>query len=125
MPRGLAATVARLPILPRRFQVSLPTQRTLIAQSPDGGAVPSVAASMPEVSAHGLTVTVQPRSGVRFSPPVKREVTAGDVRYAITRDSLIATGGATSTCQGSNRMPRVARARELALADPGTASMGS
>ena len=37
------------------------------------------------MSADGKTVTVKLRDGVHFSPPVKREVTSADVKYAIER----------------------------------------
>ena len=39
----------------------------------------------PQVSEDGKTVTVKIRSGVKFSPPVNREVTSADVKYAIER----------------------------------------
>ena len=47
--------------------------------------VPDLAAGPPQVAADGRTVTVRIRRGVRFSPPVNREVVAGDVKYAIER----------------------------------------
>jgi peptide/nickel transport system substrate-binding protein len=47
--------------------------------------VPDLAASMPTISADGKTVTVHIRHGVKFSPPVNREVTSADVKYAIER----------------------------------------
>jgi len=40
---------------------------------------------MPVVSADGKTFTVKLRKGVRFAPPVNREVTSADVKYAIER----------------------------------------
>ena len=40
---------------------------------------------MPEVSSDGCTVTVKIKKGVKFSPPVNREVQAKDVKYAIER----------------------------------------
>ena len=49
---------------------------------------------MPTVSKDGKTVTVHLRNGVRFSPPVNREVTSADVKYAIER------GFATSVSNG-------------------------
>jgi peptide/nickel transport system substrate-binding protein len=67
------------------FQVTMATQRTAVALTPDGRTVPDVASSMPDVSPDGLTVTLHLRAGVRFSPPVNREVTSDDVRYAIER----------------------------------------
>ena len=39
----------------------------------------------PQVSADGKTLTVRIRRGVRFGPPVNREVTSRDVKYAIER----------------------------------------
>jgi peptide/nickel transport system substrate-binding protein len=47
--------------------------------------VPDLAAGQPKISADGKTVTLQIRRGVRFGPPVNREVTAADVKYAIER----------------------------------------
>ncbi len=47
--------------------------------------VPDLAASDPEISDDGKTVTVKIREGVRFSKPVDREVTSADVKYAIER----------------------------------------
>lgn len=63
------------------------TVRTLYAYAPDDPAtlVPDLAAGAPEVSADGKTLTVRIRRGVRFGPPVNREVTARDVKYAIER----------------------------------------
>src|SRR4029079_12350981 len=56
--------------------------------------IPDLAAAMPKVSKDGKTVTVRIREGVRFSPPVNREVTSADVKYAIER------GFATSVANG-------------------------
>ena len=54
--------------------------------SPDASTrVPTSPSRRPTVSADGKTVTVKLRDGVRFSPPVKREVTSADVKYAIER----------------------------------------
>jgi peptide/nickel transport system substrate-binding protein len=63
------------------------TQRPLYNYKPDQGTkmVPDLAESDPEVSSDGKTVTVKLRSGVKFSPPVNREVVAADVKYAIER----------------------------------------
>src|SRR6185312_17561800 len=44
-----------------------------------------VASADPEVSHDGKTVTVKIRQGVKFSPPVNRDVTSKDVKYAIER----------------------------------------
>jgi peptide/nickel transport system substrate-binding protein len=69
------------------YQVSYATQRPLYSWRPDDGErpVPDLAQSDPQVSEDGKTVTVKIRPGVRFSPPVNREVTSADVKYAIER----------------------------------------
>ncbi|MGE0025793.1 MAG: ABC transporter substrate-binding protein [Thermoleophilia bacterium] len=46
---------------------------------------PDLAAEMPRVSADGLTYTLRLRRGVRFGPPLSRDVEAGDVIYAFER----------------------------------------
>lgn len=63
------------------------TQRTLYAYAPNDptNIVPDLAAGPPQISADGKTLTVKLRGGVRFSPPVNREVTSRDVAYAIER----------------------------------------
>src|SRR3954454_15679436 len=62
------------------------TQRTPIAYAPGASSPrPDLAEAAPVVSADGRTVTVKLRSGVRFSPPVRREVTSADLKYAIER----------------------------------------
>ena len=46
---------------------------------------PDLAAAPPQISADDRTVTIKLRTGVRFSPPVNRAVTSGDVKFAIER----------------------------------------
>jgi peptide/nickel transport system substrate-binding protein len=67
--------------------ISTATQRPLLGSPPPAGdeIVPDLASEPPQVAPDGRTVTVQIRRGVRFSPPVNREVTSGDVKYAIER----------------------------------------
>jgi peptide/nickel transport system substrate-binding protein len=69
------------------YQIAFATQRPLYSFRPDDPtrALPDLATGEPRVAADGKTVTVHIRRGVRFSPPVNREVTAADVRYAIER----------------------------------------
>jgi peptide/nickel transport system substrate-binding protein len=69
------------------YMVSYATQRPLYSWKPDDGQtpVPDLAEAQPQVSRDGRTVTVHIRDGVRFSPPVDREVTSEDVKYAIER----------------------------------------
>ena len=58
--------------------------------------IPDLAEAEPQVSADGKTYTFKIRPGVKFSPPVDREVTAQDVLYAFKRigtPSLVAQYG--------------------------------
>jgi peptide/nickel transport system substrate-binding protein len=59
--------------------------------------VPDLAAALPTISADGKTVTVKIKRGIRFGPPVNREVTSADVKYAIERSfSVSVTNGYVS-----------------------------
>jgi peptide/nickel transport system substrate-binding protein len=46
---------------------------------------PDLATTGPQISADGCRVTVMLKPSVRFSPPVSREVTSADVKYAVER----------------------------------------
>ncbi len=63
------------------------TTRPLYRYAPEDPqtAVPDLAEGPPEVAQDGRTVTVRIRRGVRYSPPVNREVVSADVKYAIER----------------------------------------
>jgi peptide/nickel transport system substrate-binding protein len=77
------------------YQIGYVTQRPLFAYKPDSvETVPDLATAKPAVSKDGKTYTVHLRRGVRFSPPVNREVTSADVKYAIERGfaSSVANG---------------------------------
>src|SRR3982751_5860709 len=69
------------------FQINAATNKALYGYKPDDAinAVPDLAESDPQISKDGKTVTVKIKSGVKFSPPVNREVTSKDVKYAIER----------------------------------------
>jgi peptide/nickel transport system substrate-binding protein len=69
------------------FPVAYATQRPLYSFKPDDAInpEPDLAEGPPEISGDGQTVTVKIRRGVKFSPPVDREVTSADVKYAIER----------------------------------------
>jgi peptide/nickel transport system substrate-binding protein len=69
------------------FQVNAATQKSLYGYKPEDAVnqVPDLAESDPQISKDGKTVTVKIKSGVKFSPPVNREVTSKDVKYAIER----------------------------------------
>src|SRR5689334_11949572 len=77
------------------FQVIYATNRTLYSFKPDDGTnpVPDLAEADPEISSDKKTVTVKIRKGVKFGPPVNREVTSKDVKYAIERFFSINVGG--------------------------------
>jgi peptide/nickel transport system substrate-binding protein len=78
------------------YSICYATQRPLYSYKPDDSVqmVPDLAEGMPEVSEDGKTVTVKIRRGVKFSPPVDREVTSKDVKYGMERMffSTVATG---------------------------------
>jgi peptide/nickel transport system substrate-binding protein len=69
------------------FVVAYTTQRPLYSFKPEDAStpVPDLAAAPPEIAEDGQTVTVKIRPGVKFSPPVDREVVSADVKYAIER----------------------------------------
>jgi peptide/nickel transport system substrate-binding protein len=66
------------------------TQRTPYTFRPDrdGEFEQDLAEGTPEISDDSREVTITIRSGVHFSPPVNREVTARDVAYGIARGFL-------------------------------------
>jgi peptide/nickel transport system substrate-binding protein len=69
------------------FIVTYATQRPLFSYKPDEAqkSVPDLAAGPADVSSDGKTITIKIRPGVKFSPPVNREATSADVKYAIER----------------------------------------
>jgi peptide/nickel transport system substrate-binding protein len=69
------------------IQVAHATQRTLYTFAPDdlSRRIPDLASGPPQISGGGRVVTVRLRAGVRYSPPVGREVRSEDVKYAIER----------------------------------------
>src|SRR4051812_13768854 len=71
------------------YSVDLAAQRTLMGWPPDATEpVPDLADGQPQVSDDGKTITFKIRSGVKYSPPVDREVKSQDVKYAIERSLL-------------------------------------
>jgi peptide/nickel transport system substrate-binding protein len=69
------------------YTVIFATQRPLYSNKPNtaSSASPDMASGPPEISSDNKTITVHMREGVKFSPPVNREVTAEDVAYAFQR----------------------------------------
>jgi peptide/nickel transport system substrate-binding protein len=64
--------------------------RTLIGYNHVGGAagnvvVPDLATNLGTVSKDGLTYTFKLKSGIKFGPPVNREITSKDILYAFER----------------------------------------
>jgi peptide/nickel transport system substrate-binding protein len=69
------------------FMVQYSVNRPLYSYKPSNSItpVPDLADSEPEVSADGKTITIHIRKGIKYAPPVNREVTSADVKYAIER----------------------------------------
>ena len=82
------------------YMVAYATQRPLYSFKPDEAdkPVPDLAEGEPQISKDNKTITVKLRSGVKFSPPVNREVTSKDVKYAFERafTANVPSGYATS-----------------------------
>src|SRR4051812_40973439 len=111
------------------YQVQEAVHRTLYALRPVDPAatpesatagvpeiVPDLAAGPPEIGDGGRTVTVHLRAGVRYAPPVDREVVARDVAYAVSRtfsDSV--AGGYTAYFDDLVGAPRAPPARPRAI----------
>jgi peptide/nickel transport system substrate-binding protein len=68
------------------FQVIYATQTPLyIPKPPIGDAEPGLAEGEPEISDDKKSVTVTLKKGVKFAPPVNREIQAKDIKYAFER----------------------------------------
>jgi peptide/nickel transport system substrate-binding protein len=82
------------------FMVAGATHKTLMSFAPDNDKepVPDLAENEPEISEDNKTITVTLKKGVKFAPPVNREIEAKDVKYAIERafTENVPSGYATS-----------------------------
>jgi peptide/nickel transport system substrate-binding protein len=68
------------------FQVIYATQTTLYAPKPgEADAVPALAEGPATISDDKKTVSVTLKKGIKFGPPVNREIQAKDVKYAFER----------------------------------------
>ena len=69
------------------YMITYATNRTLYSSIPGQPEhpVPDLAEGDPMISGDSKMITVTLKSGVRFSPPVNREVTSSDIKYAIER----------------------------------------
>jgi peptide/nickel transport system substrate-binding protein len=69
------------------YVVHYAVNRTLYSFKPDDSIkpVPDLATGPPEISSDNKTITVHIKKGVKYAPPVNREVKAQDIKYAIER----------------------------------------
>ena len=69
------------------FMVATAVNRTLYGFKPEDSVniIPDLADGAPEISADSKTVTVKIRKGVKYAPPVNREVKSADIKYAFER----------------------------------------
>ena len=83
---GAAIDGTQDPSRPNFFADGMAVQRTLVLDAYEGlPQRPDLAEALPEVSPDRRTIKVRLRRGIRFGPPVDREVRSGDVKYAIER----------------------------------------
>jgi peptide/nickel transport system substrate-binding protein len=69
------------------YMILYATNRTLYSFKPDNSVkpVPDLAEGEPEISADNKTLTVKIKKGVKYAPPVNREIKAADIKYAFER----------------------------------------
>src|SRR3954451_18330315 len=69
------------------YMVHYAVNRTLYSFKPDNPEKPveDLATGPPEISADNKTVTVHIKKGIKYAPPVNREVKAADIKYAFER----------------------------------------
>ena len=82
------------------YQVLYSTNRPLYSFSPDQPekAQPDLADGEPQISEDLKTITVKIKPGIKYAPPVNRDVTSADVKYAMSRafSANVPSGYATS-----------------------------
>jgi peptide/nickel transport system substrate-binding protein len=69
------------------YMVHYAVNRTLYSFKPTDSVkpVPDLAEGQPQISSDNKTITVKIRKGVKYAPPVNREVKAADIKYAFER----------------------------------------
>jgi peptide/nickel transport system substrate-binding protein len=69
------------------YLVAYSVNRTLYSFKPEDSTtpVPDLAEGDPQISSDNKTVTVTIRPGVKYAPPVNREIKCDDIKYAIER----------------------------------------
>ena len=76
------------------YQVAYVTHRPLYGFKPGTrDPIPDVAEGQPQISDDLKTITVKIKRGIKFSPPVNREVTTKDIKYAFERFFSANVGG--------------------------------
>ncbi len=72
------------------YMIDSATQRQLQSWAPEDVTepTPDLATSAPELSSDGKTITFELQQGIKFSPPVNREIKCDDFKYAIERALL-------------------------------------
>jgi peptide/nickel transport system substrate-binding protein len=72
------------------YMIDSATQRQLLSWAPEDveKPTPDLATDDPQVSDDGLTITFDLQTGIKFSPPVNREVVCDDFKYSIERALL-------------------------------------
>ena len=82
------------------YQVQYSVNRPLYSFSPDqpDKAQPDLADGEPQISEDLKTITVKLKPGIKYAPPVNRDVTSEDVKYAMSRafSANVPSGYATS-----------------------------
>lgn len=80
------------------YQVAYATHRPLYNFKPgQAEQVPDLAEGPPEIGADNKSITVKLKTGVKFAPPVNREITSKDVKYAFERSFSANVGGQYAT----------------------------
>jgi peptide/nickel transport system substrate-binding protein len=69
------------------YMVQYAVNRTLYSFKPDNSQkpVPDLATGPPQIADDNKTITVHIKSGIKYAPPVDREVTTKDIKYAFER----------------------------------------
>jgi len=69
------------------YMVQYAVNRTLYSYKPDDSEklIPDLATGPPEISTDNKTITVHIKPGVKYAPPVNREVKSDDIKYAFER----------------------------------------
>jgi len=96
------------------YMIDSATQRQLQSWAPEDveKPTPDLATGEPELSSDGKTITFKLKPGIKFSPPVNRDVKCDDFKYAIERSLLpgIANGYVGTYMGGIEGLPEAQKA---------------